>query len=155
MKNLLAIAFALTASAQSVVVIKSPVYCPTMPAVLAIAGTPARAEIVCLTIGPGVVIDLASKTINAAPAPAATLKMQVETVTLDPATPESQTTMTYTLKQQPAPGTALFALYQSSALGFNRAVAIAPPINPSLTITLPTHRPFTPEDVLTLVYWTN
>lgn len=78
--------------------------------------------------------------------------MHTDTFALDPATPAATTTLTVSLTATPIPGMGAVVHFNSSQLGGDVFVTITQ-IQQSITITLPTYRPFTGADVVTVVYW--
>ncbi len=130
-----------------------PRYCGNGPSLWVVApvtfGTLAIPVPLCVTLGPGITFDPVARTLSAAAAPS----MQTETVTLDPATPATTTTLAYTLRKQPAPSSGILAYFHSSLVGFDTFVAAGAPVQQQLTINLPLYRPFTADDHVTVVYW--
>lgn len=82
--------------------------------------------------------------------------MVLRNYTLDPSADSTVTSAVFMLPKSPAPGTVIFVLFRSSQVGGEVSTAILPgAINPrQLQVILPLYRPFTPADVLTVMYWT-
>jgi len=83
-------------------------------------------------------------------------RMVREVVQFDPATPATQLTLTTRLSNNPAPNTLLIVMFRSSQTGGDTVdmVPIGGTDRKEVVVTLPLHRPFTADDRLTLVYWT-
>lgn len=92
--------------------------------------------------------------VNCLPSGTPVPKAQVETTSLD-GIPGSTTQITVMLTKTPAPNTALLGFLNCSQLCSGAAQAAAATASTSVTVVLPTYRPFTTADTVTLVYWTN
>lgn len=113
----------------------------------------------CVALGPGL-------TINTSVTPPR-LEMAVQQITLPRSViqvvplaglPGTQTSLTVTLQYTPIASSAMFAIYQSSMIGQDRVLALMPGggAAPKSVIVspLPSHRPLTADDTLTIVYQT-
>jgi hypothetical protein len=117
----------------------------------------------CLNIGKGLVINLATDTIEAAtpPPPAATPaslpRMVKESANLNPALPAFTSTQLLILKYTPAPNTLVLAFFKSGQVGGGTVDIVTPntATPKEIVMTVPTYRPFGAEDIVFLAYWTH
>ena len=131
-----------------------------VPATVVIGGQTVNVSAqVCAKIGTGLSISTAadgSVSLNATLPPSITLPKQVVEKFQLPATLlPTDTTVAFTLSKTPAPDTSVVYMYRASVVGADVTDAIIPVAGTkTVTVTLPSHRPFNANDTITLLYWT-
>jgi hypothetical protein len=67
----------------------------------------------------------------------------------------NDTTVTFPLSKTPAPDTSIIYMYRASVVGADVTDAAFPSAgSKTVTVALPSHRPFTAGDTITILYWT-
>lgn len=127
----------------------------TLPTPIGVVPVP-----MCLILGSGFTVDRTTWTLNVtpvvAPMPSTAQLPLIQSFSLDPATPATTLTVTFTLAKIPVQGTPILAFFNSSqdASGAATAAVAAGGTQPAqILVTLPTYRPFTADDRITIVYW--
>lgn len=114
---------------------------------------------VCLALGAGMRLSVSDgeARLEVDPSFVAVPKAQIKRVDLSQAAIAAGDQLTVTLDKTPAPGSLLLVSFSASRIGSSaiEMVPFAGGASPrSVVITVPSYRPFTTDDVLTIAYWT-
>lgn len=114
---------------------------------------------VCAELGPGLTLNtsVTPPRLEAITAPVVQPRAVIQKFTIPAAVPATTPSVSLTLSHTPTASAAILVSFRSSRATGDVVDFLAPGggANPKvLDVTLPSYRPFTPDDVLTVLYWT-